>query len=237
MWDFRRSPHLAVLGVRESGRTTVLRSVCRAVMDVFSPEEAELHIIDPRRDLLGTTVDAYTKSYSLTAGAAKEAMANLAARLQERKPPADASAIDALTKRFWEGPEIFVVIDNCELFPHSSPEFPFGHVGVPVAGKDPLYGLAQMGAELGLHIVYSAHLDATYPMASLQNPLWRTVRNMYSPTLILNGDRSLGPIAGKGVRAQAQRPGRGLWVEMDDPHAVLAAWTDPPAQDSLSAGH
>ena len=39
------------------------------------------------------------------------------------------------------------------------------------------------------------------------------------------------------VRAQAQRPGRGLWVEMDDPHAVLAAWTDPPAQDSLSAGH
>lgn len=237
VWDFRRSPHLAVLGVRESGRTTVLRSVCRAVMDVFSPEEAELHIIDPRRDLLGTTVDAYTKSYSLTAGAAKEAMANLAARLQERKPPADASAIDALTKRFWEGPEIFVVIDNCELFPHSSPEFPFGHVGVPVAGKDPLYGLAQMGAELGLHIVYSAHLDATYPMASLQNPLWRTVRNMYSPTLILNGDRSLGPIAGKGVRAQAQRPGRGLWVEMDDPHAVLAAWTDPPAQDSLSAGH
>jgi len=230
VWDLRRSPHLAVLGTKESGRTTVLRSVCRAIMDVFSPEQAELHVIDPRRQLLGATADAYTKSYSLTAGAAKEAMSELAAVLQQRKPPKEASVLEALTQRFWEGPEVFVVIDNSELLPHSSPEYPFGHIGPAVPGRDPLYSLAQMGAEVGLHIVYSAHLDPTYPMASLQNPLWRTVRNMYSPTLILNGDRSIGPVAGKGVRAQVQRPGRGLWVEMDDPHAVLAAWTDPPAE-------
>lgn len=225
VWDFRRTPHLAVIGMKESGRTTALRSVCRAVMDVFSPEQAELHVIDPGQQLLGTTDDAYTKSYSLTASAAKEAMAELAGRLQQRKPPKDATPMDALTKRFWSGPEVFVVVDNSELLPHNSPDYPFGPT---IPGRDTLASLAGMGAQLGLHIVYSAHLDLSYPMASLQNPLWRAVRNMYCPTLILNGDRGLGPVAGNGVRAAAQRPGRCLWAEAAA-HTVLVAWTDPPA--------
>jgi S-DNA-T family DNA segregation ATPase FtsK/SpoIIIE len=61
------------------------------------------------------------------------------------------------------------------------------------------------------------------------NPLWRPVRQNFSPTLILDGDPSLAPVATNSVRPVAQeRPGKGLWVESEALGTVLAAWTEPP---------
>ncbi len=230
VWDVRRKPHLAVLGKPESGRTTALRSTCRAIMDVYSPDQAQFHLIDLQRQMRRTIDPAYQASYSLTASQARKRMLELVEQLQARKPPDDLDLDPeaAATKRFWEGPEIFVVIDNSDLLSANSADFPFA----PAAfGGESVASLAQQGEQLGLHIMYSAQLDQTYSHGSLASPLWRTVRQMFGPTLILDGDPALPAVATNSVRPVAQdRPGKGLWVESEVLGTVLAAWTEPPAQ-------
>jgi S-DNA-T family DNA segregation ATPase FtsK/SpoIIIE len=230
VWNLRRQPHLAVLGKPKSGRTTALRSTCRAVMDVYGPEQAQFHVIDIGRQMGRTFPREYMASYSLTASQARKNMLELVNKLQARKPPDDADLDPeaAATQRFWEGPELFVVIDNSELLPYNTTDYPFK---AAMMGGEGIAELVPQGAQLGLHILYSAQLDQNYPTGSMMNPLWRPVRQNFSPTLILDGDPMLAPVASNSVRPVAQeRPGKGLWVESELVGTVLAAWTEPPEQ-------
>jgi S-DNA-T family DNA segregation ATPase FtsK/SpoIIIE len=228
VWHYRHQPHLAVLGRPKSGRTTSLRSASRSVMDVLTPEQAQFHVIDLARQNMGMFPREYVASYSLTASQARKRMLELVEELQARKPP-DDDDLDpetAATHRFWEGAEIFVVIDNSELLPHNSGDFPFAPAKL---GAETVASLAPQGAQLGLHIMYSAQLDQQYSNVSLIHPLWRAVRQNFSPTLILDGDPMLAPVATNSVRPVAQeRPGKGLWVESELVGTVLAPWTEPP---------
>lgn len=228
VWDLRRKPHLAVLGKPESGRTTALRSACRAIMDVYSPDQAQFHVIDLQRQMRRSVDRGYLASYSLTSAQARTRMLALVEELQARKPPDDVDLDPeaAATQRFWEGPEIFVVIDNSELLSANSADYPFTPARM---GGESIASLAQQGEQLGLHIIYSAQLDQNYSHGSLASPLWRTVRQMFSPTLILDGDPALAAVATNSVRPQSQdRPGKGLWVTSEVAGTVLAAWTEQP---------
>lgn len=228
IWQYRHKPHLAVLGKPKTGRTTTLRSACRAVMDVLTPEQAQFHVIDIARQDQRMIPREYLASYSLTASQGRKRMLELVEHLQSRKPP-DDDDLDpetAATHRFWEGPELFVVIDNSELLPYNMSDFPFAPAKL---GGESIASLIPQGAQLGLHIMYSAQLDQGYSNGSLMNPLWRPVRQNFSPTLILDGDPSLPAAAASSVRPLAQdRPGKGLWVETEAVGTVLAAWTEPP---------
>lgn len=232
-WDFQQNPHCVVVGARGSGRTTFLRTVCRAITDAFTPEEAQLHVVDLRRQLVGAISEPHTASHSVTIAAAVEAMRNLVGELQSRKHPSGTGSMEASTQRSWVGPQLFVVVDNAEMLSHTSPSFPFGLVR---PGAEPLYEFALQGAELGLHIVYTAQLNQAYRTATAENPLWRNVTGMSTPTLILSGDRDLGLVAGN-VSARHQPPGKGLWVVMGDGDVdtVLVGWTDVPANRQPSA--
>lgn len=228
VWNFRRTPHLVVLGAPGEGKTNFLRTVCRELMDHYAPGEIEFHVIDLRQSLIGATGgEDYTKSYSLTALDAREAMQTLVERMQERKPKKGTSGLQKLQGKSWNGPEVFVVIDNAELTPHTNAmEFPFAATKL---GDDSIASLADQGAMLGLHVIYSAQLNSGYPVMSQMNPMMNKLRNMFSPTLVLNGDRTL-PAVAANVRPRRQSgPGKGLWVEANDnPDTVLAAWTDDP---------
>lgn len=234
VWNPKRNPHLAVIGKPESGRTTMVRSTCRSIMDLYGPEKARFHVMDFKKQNLGMFPSEFVESYSLTAVQARARMAELAVLMRDRKPPdnLNLSPEEAATKRFWDGPEIFVVIDNAELMPnYNMPEYPFGidrQTGLS------LTSFLQEGDQLGLHVIFSAQLNPAYTMASTHHPLFGTLRNMYSPTLILDGDASL-PAAAANVRPVAQeRPGKGLWVETELVGSVLAAWTDPPPREPES---
>lgn len=226
-WDWRQDPHIYAIGARGSGRTTFLRTLCRAISEAFTPEQAQLHVIDLRRQLVGAVSQEHIGSYSVTISAAKEAMAELIGLLQARTPPGGAGP-EVLRDRLWDGPELFVVIDNMELLSHMSPEYPFGPVR---HGAPPLYELVQQGSELGLHIVCTAQLSPAFTMAAAQNPLLRMVRQMDSPTVLFSGARDIGPVI-HHVRPQHQRKGVARWVERNGSsvETVLVGWTPEPPQ-------
>ncbi|TXI55757.1 type VII secretion protein EccCa [Mycolicibacterium mageritense] len=235
VWNLKRNPHLAVVGRPESGRTTFLRSAFKSITEVYSPDEARVHVIDFKKQNGGMFDRAYMDSYSLTSGQARKAMQALAGELVRRRPPDDVelSPEEAATRRFWEGPEIFVVIDNAELLPtYNSPDYPFApeRGATPMEVKPSLVNLLQEASQLGFHVMYSAQLNQAFALAVTHNPLFSTLRNMYSPTMILDGDPAL-PVIASNVRPVAQeRPGKGLWVETELVGTALAAWTEEPEQ-------
>lgn len=229
VWNFKRNPHLVVLGRPDSGRTTALRGAGQAVMDVYGPQEARFHIIDLKKQNMGMFDGRYVDSYSVSGAQARARMQELAVQMRARRPADDLnlSPEELATRRFWEGPEVFVVIDNAELMPnYNQPDYPF----YPDRNNDnaSLIPLLQEASQLGLHIMYTAQLNPAYAMASTHNPLFGTLRNMYSPTLILDGDPSLAAVAANVRPVPQERPGKGLWVETELVGTVLAPWTEPP---------
>lgn len=247
VWDLQSSPHYAVLGGPKMGKTNGLLALCQALTKVFTPDQAEFHFIDMRRSMFGAVPPEYVKSHSIATSHARQRILELMDELKARKPDHSLTDPSVAPKRSWKGKDIFVVIDNAHMMAHSAPDWPFlperpgeraaaplppGTMPKPMS-TDTLYGLAELGAEIGLHIIYSATLNEFYPSLAGQNAVFRTLKNMFSPTLVLGGDRNIGIVAAAGVRPKPQRPGRGTWVETDDPMTVLAPWVGTVQQDGI----
>lgn len=235
IWDLQQSPHYAVLGGPKMGKTNALHALCQAISKVYSSDEAEFHFIDLRKSMRGALPPEYVKSHSITTSQARQRVLELVDELKARKPQHDLTDASAASTRNWQGKDVFLVIDNAHMMAHSAPDWPFhperpgerppapGEMPKPPSA-DTLIGLAELGAEVGLHIIYSATLNEFYPSLAGQNAVFRTVKNMFSPTLVLGGDRNIGIVANAAVRPKPQRPGRGTWVEMESPITVLAPW-------------
>ncbi|MBN7567182.1 FtsK/SpoIIIE domain-containing protein [Mycobacteroides abscessus subsp. massiliense] len=246
-WDLQRSPHYAVLGGPGMGKTTTLHALCQALSKVFTPDEAEFHFIDLRRSMFGALPPEYIKSHAISTSHARHQVLELVDLLRARKPDVVQAHTGVAPARNWQGKDIFVVVDNAHMLSHSAPDWPFhperpnerpaappppGTMPKPMS-TDTLYGLAELGAEVGLHIIYSATLNEFYPSLAGQNAVFRTLKNMFSPTLVLGGDRNIGIVAASGVRPKPQRPGRGTWVAQDSPLTVLAPWTGTVPADGI----
>ena len=74
-------------------------------------------ILDPRRTLLGVVQGAHLREYAYTQTAIREAVRDVVAELETRQPPPGTTQEEMMTKKFWSGPEIFVVIDDAGIWP------------------------------------------------------------------------------------------------------------------------
>lgn len=61
--DFLRASHLLIAGDPESGTTTALRTLARALMRVFDPAEVEIFVVDPQTKLAGVVDGPHLGSY------------------------------------------------------------------------------------------------------------------------------------------------------------------------------
>ena len=115
--DLDDHPHAVAVGAPRSGRTNFLRVVCRAITSHYSPEEARIVVLDPRRTLLGAVQGPHLGEYAYTHAAIREAVRAVVAELDRRQPPPGTTQEEMMTKQFWSGPEIFVVIDDAGMWP------------------------------------------------------------------------------------------------------------------------
>ncbi|HWU22661.1 MAG TPA: type VII secretion protein EccCb, partial [Nocardioides sp.] len=212
--DLDREPHLVVLGDRGSGRTTLLRTVCRELVRSRNPEEARLLLVDPRRSLLGE-VPAEQLIGHLTAGpAAEQAVTELAAYLTQRLPGPDVDATQLRSRSWWTGAEVFVLVDDYDLVADGTTS--------PLAALQPL--LAQ-ASDVGLHLVLARRAGGA--SRALYEPVLRTLLDLGQPGLLLSGDAGEGPLLG-GVRPTPAPPGRARLITRDGPPTVVQlGWTDP----------
>lgn len=199
--------HLVITGQPECGRTTACATIMREIARVYAPGGAEapvaapgrptaqVWLIDPRRQLTGVLTPDYVHRFASTPEGIVQRMKELAEVLRLRMPR-DTGSITELERNAWEGPEIFLVIDDSERLP---------------AGFDsPLQALApwvQSGADVGLHLIYSRQFGAF--MSGGADPVLRPLRDSAAPVLVMDSDADLGFVKGKW-KGHSMPAGRGF---------------------------
>jgi type VII secretion protein EccCb len=221
--DLDDHPHAVVVGAPRSGRTNFLRVLCRAITSQYGPDEARLVILDPRRTLLGVVQGPHLGDYAYTQTAIREAVRGVVAELETRHPPPGTTQQDMMTKKFWSGPEIFVVIDDAGIWP---------------VMDNPLAALAmhiEQARDIGLHLLAGTAV-ANWNQVAIGNSLLGKIRASLAPLLILDGRRDAGKIIGDTV-AEPQRPGKGLYFTRSATNGALIAWSNPPALPDGAGAH
>ncbi|WP_375489191.1 type VII secretion protein EccCa, partial [uncultured Mycobacterium sp.] len=114
--DFAEHPHVIVTGRAGSGRTNFLRTMMLSIMSRYRPQEASIILIDPRRKLVGVVPEdpdnPWLAQYAYTTTNIREVVGHLCALLERRLPPPGTSQQELLTRRFWTGKELFLVVDD-----------------------------------------------------------------------------------------------------------------------------
>ncbi|OHU93101.1 type VII secretion protein EccCa [Mycobacterium talmoniae] len=202
----RLVPNMLVMGRQLCGKTTTLATFGQAVLSRFGPEQAQITILDPKTSLIGKVVGPHVRAYAYTADDIDRVIAELAALLRDRLPPAGLTQQELLQRSAWRGAHHFVLLDDeQELRPH-------GGIGKPAATA-PLWGLIERSREIGLHVIAS-RLPGNWAGVSVMNPFLQRLTASRSPTLFMDNDPTNVKVFGR-ISAQQLPPGRGLLVTSD----------------------
>lgn len=180
--------HLLVFGDTGSGKTTVLRTVIRGLLERYTADELVIAVMDLRGDVAGEVPDAYLGGHASTSTLARGLAAAIATELEKRQQPGATA----------EGPRIVVVVDDFDI--------------VASGGTDPLRPLLPFlpsARDLRLHVLL------TRPVAGVSRAMYdvglQTLRDTGGSLLLMSGERGEGQIV-PGVYAEQMVPGRGRLV-------------------------
>ncbi len=206
----RESPGLMILGRQGCGKTMTLRAIGEAVMSRFSPEEAQLTLIDPKtapHGLRDLHAPGYVRAYAYDQDEIDEVITHLAQQiLLPRLPPKGLSQEELRALKPWEGPRHFVLIDDVQdLRPEQS------YPPKPPVGAS-LWKLMERARQIGLH-VFTTRNSANF--ATLPMDPWVRFQNSAKVAQLYMDNDPQNRI-NRAVRAQQLPPGRGLLVGADD---------------------
>lgn len=212
--ELDRLAHLLVLGDRECGKTSTLRTLCREIIRTKTPAQAQLVIVDFRRSLLGVVESEHLGGYAMSPGALAGMLPDLLDLLERRMPPADASQAQLRAGSWWSGADIYVVVDDYDLIA--------GQADNPLA---PITEYLPYARELGLHLVIARRSRGAE--RAFFEPLLAGVRDLGCVTLMMSGSPAEDVPFGSRRPARLP-PGRGvLSTGADDEQLVQVAWSAP----------
>ncbi|BBY10226.1 type VII secretion protein EccCa [Mycobacterium marseillense] len=222
--NFAENAHLMVTGRRECGRTTTLATIMSEIGRLYAPgatsappppagqPSAQVWLVDPRRQLLTTLGSDYVEKFAYNLDGVQAMMGELAAVLAGREPPPGLSAEELLSRNWWSGPEIFLIVDDIQQLP---------------AGFDsPLHKAAPWvtrAADVGLHVIVTRTFGGWSSAGS--DPMLRALAQANAPLLVMDADPDEGFIRGKMKGGPLPR-GRGLLMAEDTGVFVQVAATE-----------
>jgi S-DNA-T family DNA segregation ATPase FtsK/SpoIIIE len=201
-------PHLLVFGDSGSGKSSFLRTWMRGLAACRTAWEARFMIVDYRRSLFDVAPPAYVGAYAGDAGAARVYAEQLVAKLAERMPPSGISARELRDRSWWEGPELYLVVDDYDL--------------VGGGAQAPLACLADylpQAREIGFHLVV-ARRTAGVSRTLMSDTLIARTRELGASGLLLSGDPHEGVLLGD-QRAVPRAPGRAVLVRRQHPPTLV----------------
>jgi type VII secretion protein EccCb len=219
--DIADHPHAVAVGAPRSGRTNFLRVMCRSITSLYRPEEAQILVLDPRRTLLGVVQGPHLRDYAYTQTAIREAIRDLVAELDGRQPPPGTTQDEMMTKKFYSGPEIFVVIDDAGVW--STMDNPLMNLGPHVEGA----------RDTGLHI-FAGTAVANWNQVAIGSSVLGKLRASLAPILIMDGRRDAGKVVAD-IYAEPQRPGKAIYFTRTGTTGALIGWSTPPTPPSPAA--
>ncbi len=192
-------PHVVVFGDTGSGKTEFLRTYIHGLAATKSAWDARIVLIDYRRSLLGAVPEDHLAAYAPDAEAARFYVEQVAEQLAQRLPPADITAQALAARDWWQGPEIYVVVDDSDLVGGGSGSTTMA----------PLVEYLPHAREVGLHLLLARKVSGL--ARAYGDQLLTRVREMGCTGLVLSGDHREGPVFGD-EKAAIRPPGRGVLV-------------------------
>ncbi|REE96585.1 type VII secretion protein EccCa [Thermomonospora umbrina] len=197
--DFDNDPHFIVIGDNECGKSNLLRLIVESVKARYSLTEARLMILDYRRSLLDSAESEHVIGYAASSTAAASLMSDTREALANRLPPSDLTPEQLRNRSWWNGPELFLVVDDYELVATPS--------GNPMAA---LAELIPQARDIGMHLIVSRAMGGAG--RALFDPVLQRLKDMATPALIMSGTKDEGALFGD-VRPQPLPQGRGTHVD------------------------
>ncbi|MEU0836613.1 type VII secretion protein EccCb [Streptomyces sp. NPDC005969] len=214
--DFEIDPYLVVLGESESGKTSLLRLLAQRISERYTPQEAQLVVVDYRRSLLDELPSEYVAEYvpnGLELPSHVEALTDLAAR---RMPPPNITPEELRNRSWYTTPDIFLLVDDYDLVATAS--------GNPL---HPLLDYLPFARDIGLRIVLCR--NSAGAGRSMYEPVMQYLREQGARGLTLSGDKSEGALIGS-VTPHRRPPGRAtLTGRRGMPRQVQLAYQPPRA--------
>lgn len=217
--------HFLVMGDSESGKTSFLRTWMRGLAARHSAREVRFMVVDYRRSLLDVVPEEYIGAQGGDSDLVARQTAALAEKLRERMPPPNVTARRLRERDWWEGPELYVVVDDYDL------------VGGTGMNRGPLAGLAEFIAqsgELGFHLVLARRVGGA-SRALMSDPLLGRLKELGTDGLLLSGDHREGALIGD-QRAYQRPPGRGLLVRRRQQKALVQVALDEETPEAAAHG-
>ena len=209
-------PHFLIFGDGETGKTSLLRGWIRELERRATPEQAQIALVDFRRNLLDFLGDPHLFAYACTPPMLKELVERLKGQLDGRMLTSSTLTIEELRNpRKWTGPHYYLFVDDYESLVTPA--------GNPLA---PLADLIAQARDVGFHAVVARRVAGTSRTAF--EPVFQRLRETGSPGLILSGDPQEGALLGT-QRAGALPPGRGYLVRRNQRTTLVQAVYAEPA--------
>lgn len=210
--------HLIVLGDQGSGKTTVLRSLVRGLLDRYTADDLVVAVMDLRGDAAAEVPEEYLGGHASTSLQARQLAEAIAEELSWRLDPRlrPTGEVEGETTRVnaapGSDPRIVVVVDDYDILGSGGTE--------PLT---PLLPYLPSARDLKLHVLL------TRPVAGSGRALYersvQTLRDTGATMLLMSGDRSEGPLL-PGLYAEQMVPGRGRMIRRGQaPFVVQTART------------
>ncbi|WUS42706.1 type VII secretion protein EccCa [Kitasatospora sp. NBC_01250] len=200
LWhDFEENPHLLVIGDTESGKTNLLKLMAQSITRAYTPAEARIMVVDYRRGLYDVVPKEYQLGYAVAVDMLRQIVDGAARAMKNRIPADDISPARLKLRDWWEGPELFILVDDYDLVGAGSGSHPFAAV---------LDNLAQ-GAEIGLHLIVARGANGIG--RAMSDPLLRKLQEVNSPALLMSCPPSEGYLFGN-IKPRQLTTGRGLYI-------------------------
>lgn len=222
--NLRESPHMYCVGTVDSGRSVFLETVCEAIKEGYTPEQAQVIQFDPNYSLAHSLDERYRRVYANTQQEISQAAQLIAKRLEARRPPAGMKPEELAT---WNPvrPKWFILIDDLH---QCTP------VGMTQSLLQPLVDGIEKSRHLDLHVIATCRVENWYAMS--QNKVIAAMNGAGAAVLVLDGDKGQKII--DDIRPAARIPGRGeLYRRKLGGQLIQVAlptgWTKPADEDEL----
>src|SRR5690606_20169474 len=113
--DFNADPHFLAYADGESGKTNLLRQIVRGITDRYTKQEAAIILVDYRRTMLGFAEGDQLLAYAVSANQLDGIVKEVAGSMQKRLPGPDVTPQQLKDRSWWQGPELFVIVDDYDL--------------------------------------------------------------------------------------------------------------------------
>ncbi len=196
--------HVLAIGASGSGKSTFVASAITAI-EAMPREQARMVILDPRRAHLGRAEETMVAAYAASNSSITEAVRAMCTTLNQRLPGADVTAEQLAQRSWWQGPDIYLVIDDLDL-----------------VGEDPLrpvVALLPHARDVGLRVVVARKFGGV--SRALFSGFLAALKDVHPDVLVMDGTREEGQLF--GVRPGPQVPGRATLVQSEPKGTIQLA--------------